>query len=63
MPTLIPSFPPIDTWQNMSEAEQDALIQAIETSRRRRSRIVFALACIGLAAVALIGIYAHLIFQ
>ena len=26
-----PSFPPIEAWQKMSEREQDALIQVIET--------------------------------
>jgi hypothetical protein len=62
MPGAIPSFPPIETWQKMSESEQDALIQAIETSRRRRSRLAIALACISLcAAIAVIGHYAHLI--
>ena len=57
-----PSFPPIETWQKMSESEQDALIQVIETSRRRRSRFVIALACVSLCtAILLIGYYAHLI--
>ena len=27
-----PSFPPIETWQKMSESEQDALIQIIEVN-------------------------------
>ena len=55
----IPSFPPIETWQKMSESDQDALIQAIEISRRRRVRLAIALACIGLcAAIAVFGYYA-----
>ena len=57
-----PSFPPIEAWQKMSEREQDALIQVIETSRRRRSRFLIALACVSLCtAILLIGYYAHLI--
>jgi hypothetical protein len=31
-----PAFPPIEQWQAMSEAEQDALIGRIETTRRRK---------------------------
>ncbi len=57
-----PSFPPIETWQKMSESEQDALIQIIESTRRRRSRFVITLACVSLCtAILLIGYYAHLI--
>jgi hypothetical protein len=44
----VPSFPPIETWAEMTEDEQDAVIQAIEISRRRRSRIVPTLATIAL---------------
>lgn len=54
----VPSFPPIDTWTKMSESEQDALIQAMEASRRRRSRLAIAIACLGLcASITVIGCY------
>lgn len=57
-----PSFPPIATWQKMSESEQDALIQSMEISHRRRLRLAIALACIGLcASLAVVGYYAQLI--
>ena len=57
-----PSSPPIATWQKMSESEQDAPIQAIEVSRRRRLRLAIAFACIGLCAtLAIVGYYAQLI--
>lgn len=46
-----PSFPSIDTWQQMSEGEQDALIQAIERSRRRRSRVLIGLGSAGACAI------------
>jgi hypothetical protein len=46
----------------MSEREQDALIQTIESARRRRSRLVMTLTCVSLCtAILLIGYYAHLI--
>lgn len=38
------SFPPIETWMTMSEGEQDAIIQAIDASRKRRSLLVPVLA-------------------
>lgn len=49
------SFPPIETWMNMSEGEQEAVIHAIEMSRRRRSRIVpiLATATLGTAIAVL----------
>jgi hypothetical protein len=51
-----PSFPSIDRWQEMSEGDQDALIRAIERSRRRRSRLIFGSAGIGICAtIALIA--------
>jgi hypothetical protein len=55
-----PSFPPGEVWQKMSESEQDALIQAIDISRKRR-QLAIALACIIVfAVVAVIGYHAQL---
>ena len=55
-----PSFPPVDVWQKMSESDQDALIQAIENSRKRR-QLAIALACvIVFAVVVIIGYHAQL---
>jgi hypothetical protein len=58
-----PSFPVLDEWQRMSESEQDALIGRMETARRRivRNRwVIFALAFVGVAVGAGIGVYALL---
>ena len=53
------SFPSIDTWQRMSEGEQDAFIRAIEISRRRRLRLLLGSGCVaGCAAIAAAGKYA-----
>lgn len=52
-----PSFPPIETWAKMTEGEQDAVIQAIELSRRRRSWIGPALATIALGTAMAVGCY------
>ena len=38
------SFPPIEIWMMMSEGEEDAIIQAIDASRKRRSLLVPVLA-------------------
>jgi hypothetical protein len=57
-----PSFPSIDIWQRMSEREQDALIRTIETTRRRRSRLILGLASAGLCAViAIAAKLAHIV--
>ena len=54
-----PSFPPIETWAKMSESEQDAVIQAIEISRRRRWRLVPMLTAVVLGAgIAIVCYYA-----
>jgi hypothetical protein len=55
-----PAFPPIEQWQAMSEAEQDALIGRIETTRRRRRgllRFVVGLACTVSAAAICTALY------
>jgi len=49
------TFPPIERWQDMSETEQDALLDKIETHRRRvylKARTISLLVC----AVALVGV-------
>ena len=51
MPRSTPSFPAFDNWQQMSETEQDALLDRLETSKRRRARITRLL--VGVAAAAL----------
>lgn len=54
-----PQFPAFDTWQDMSESEQDALIGRLEAQKHRRllRRIGLALATVtgaaGLIAAAL----------
>ena len=58
-----PAFPPIDQWQAMSEAEQDALIGRIETTRRRKLgflRFVIGVACATSAAAICTVLYLHL---
>jgi hypothetical protein len=58
----MPAFPPFEQWQAMSEAEQDALIARMETTRRhqRGIRRFF----VGLAgATAAAGICAALYLQ
>ena len=32
----MPQFPSLDAWQRMDETQQDALIDRIESARRRR---------------------------
>jgi hypothetical protein len=52
------TFPPIRTWQRMSEREQNALLDRIEAHRRRRSIswqvLVGALGAAAIIVVALI---------
>lgn len=55
-----PSFPPMDTWAKMTEDEQDAVIRAIEVSRRRRSWIVPTLAIIALGTAVVFVCYSVL---
>jgi hypothetical protein len=35
MPPAAPSFPAFDEWKNMSEREQDALLDRLEAQKRR----------------------------
>lgn len=35
MPPAAPSFPVFDEWKNMSEREQDALLDRLESHKRR----------------------------
>lgn len=52
-----PSFPAFDEWQSMSEREQDALLDQLETAKRRGSFKRWARIGIGLAfAATLAGI-------
>ena len=50
------SFPPIETWMTMSEGEQDAIIQAIDASRKRRSLLVPVLA-IPIFGTVVVGVF------
>ena len=50
------SFPPIETWMTMSEGEQDAIIQAIDASRKRRSLLVPVLA-ISIFGIVVAGVF------
>jgi hypothetical protein len=54
---IAPSFPPIETWAKMSESEQDAVIQAMESARRGRSRLAIALTCLGICTAIAILCY------
>ena len=56
MPRAAPSFPAFDEWQSMSEGEQDALLDALE-SKERRGRLAMRLliGAAGTAAIAAIG--------
>jgi hypothetical protein len=58
MPQTPRTFPPLHRWQNMSEREQDALLDKIETGRRRqyiKGRTVSLLICaVALVVVALV---------
>ena len=56
MPRSAPSFPALDEWQKMSEGEQDALLDALESQKLRgrlSMRLLAGLA--GTAAIAAIG--------
>ncbi len=52
MPRAAPSFPAFDEWQRMSEGEQDALLDALE-SKERRGRLAMRL-LVGLVGTAAI---------
>lgn len=55
------SFPPIETWMTMSEGEQDAIIQSIEASRKRRARFLPVLVVLAVGAmIAIVCYYAQL---
>lgn len=49
MPKTAQSFPPIETWMRMDESEQDAFLQAVENSRRRRALTI------PISAIAILG--------
>jgi hypothetical protein len=56
MPRAAPSFPAFDEWQKMSEGEQDALLDSLESKQwhgRPAVRLLIGLA--GTAAIAAIG--------
>lgn len=56
------TFPTLRRWQRMSESEQDALLDNIETRRRRRligSRATAAVMCIAAAMIAAVLILAN----
>ena len=58
MPQPAPSFPGFDEWEKLSESEQDALLDRLETAKQRGSIMRWVLIGIGSAfAVALIGIW------
>jgi hypothetical protein len=48
-----PSFPAFDDWKKMSEREQDALLDRLEATKRRRSFATRLLIGLGCAAVVL----------
>ncbi|MBX9590470.1 MAG: hypothetical protein K2X43_14275 [Hyphomonadaceae bacterium] len=53
-----PSFPAFDEWQKMSEREQDALLDRLETAGRRSSRMkrrLIALAGAAVGAAVIVG--------
>jgi len=59
-----PTFPPLERWQAMSEAEQDALIARMEmTQRFRRSLRRLLLSIIGATITAAVStvLYAQLL--
>ena len=55
MRTSTPAFPPLEQWQAMSDAEQDALIGRMERARRRRRGLLRFLAGLGAAAMTVIS--------
>ena len=60
MARTVPSFPAIQEWQRMSESDQDALLDRIETVRRRRRRlhvVLIGLVCVLTAAAAAYALY------
>ena len=62
----MPSFPAFDEWQRMSEREQDALIDKIETVRgrsRRNYRIVAGLVCAILMGALGVALYVILMVR
>jgi len=63
MPRATPAFPAFDEWREMSESEQDALLDRFETVQRRgalASRSLVGLACaagLALSGAALLAIW------
>jgi len=53
MPQPAPSFPAFEDWKNMSEREQDALLDRLEAAKQRGVRTTRLLLGIGFAIVAL----------
>ena len=50
-----PSFPAFEDWKRMSEREQDALLDRLEATKRRRTRGSRLLMALGCATVALVA--------
>jgi hypothetical protein len=48
--TAVPSFPPFEQWQRMSESEQDAFIARIEHAKARKA-LTYRI-CVGLLGTA-----------
>jgi hypothetical protein len=63
MPRATPTFPAFDEWRQMTESEQDALLDRFETVQRRRAmagRLLVGLACVSglaLSGAALIALW------
>jgi hypothetical protein len=51
MPPPAPSFPAFETWQTMSESEQDALLARMETAKQRGALV----RCLSAGAVLIAG--------
>lgn len=55
MPQPAPSFPAFDEWDKLSESEQDALLDRLETAKQRGSlikRALIGVLCIAVCATA-----------
>ena len=48
-----PSFPAFEDWKRMSEREQDALLDRLETQKRRSNLMARLLIAVGTVTVAL----------
>lgn len=61
MPRAVPSFPAFDEWRQMSESEQDALLDRFEAEQRRTGllrRALRGLACVSVVAAGLLALVA-----